>query len=99
MELGAFSISLNVKDINASKAFYEHLGFKVFAGDLNKNYLIMKNGDAIVGLFHGMFQGNILTFNPGWDQNANNLDKFDDVREIQKELKSKGISLTSEADE
>jgi catechol 2,3-dioxygenase-like lactoylglutathione lyase family enzyme len=99
MKLGAFSISLNVKDINTSKEFYETLGFSVFGGDLKMNYLIMKNGDSLVGLFQGMFESNILTFNPGWDQGANTLDSYDDVRTIQKELKGKNISLISEADE
>ena len=99
MKLGAFSISLSVKDLNASKQFYENLGFAVFAGGMQQNYLIMKNGNALVGLFQGMFQGNILTFNPGWDENAKNLEQFDDVREIQKQLKSKNITLASEADE
>ncbi len=99
MKLGAFSVSLNVKDINASKQFYENLGFTVFAGSMEKKYLIMKNENALIGLFQGMFQGNILTFNPGWDENAKNIEKFDDVREIQRQLKSKGIKLTTEADE
>lgn len=99
MELGAFSISLSVKDITVSKTFYENLGFTVFAGDLEKNYLIMKNGNALVGLFHGMFENNILTFNPGWDENAKTLDTFTDVRQIQQHLKSKNIALQSEADE
>ena len=99
MKLGAFSASLSVKDINASKQFYENLGFRAFAGDLAKNYLIMKNGNALIGLFQGMFEGNILTFNPGWDENASNLETFEDVREIQRELKGKGIQLTTEADE
>lgn len=98
MKLGAFSVSLNVKDINVSKEFYENLGFKVFAGDLKKNYLIMKNENSLIGLFQGMFEKNILTFNPGWDENAQNLEKFDDVREIQQELKNKNIKLTTEAD-
>jgi catechol 2,3-dioxygenase-like lactoylglutathione lyase family enzyme len=98
MKLGAFSVSLNVKDINASKQFYENLGFTVLAGDMEKNYLIMKNENSLIGLFHGMFEGNILTFNPGWDENAQNIEKFDDVREIQQKLKSKGIKLTTEAD-
>ena len=97
MKLGAFSVSLNVRDINVSKQFYENLGFTVFAGDLNKNYLIMKNETSLIGLFHGMFENNILTFNPGWDQNANKLDKFDDVRDIQKQLKSKNIKLVNES--
>jgi len=99
MKLGAFSISLNVKDINVSKQFYENLGFSVFAGDIKMNYLIMKNENALIGLFHGMFQNNILTFNPGWDENAANIEKFDDVREIQSQLKSKGIKIDTEADE
>ncbi|QDO92792.1 VOC family protein [Formosa sediminum] len=99
MSLGAFSISLNVQDIAISKQFYETLGFVVFAGDPEKNYLIMKNGETLIGLFQGMFDKNILTFNPGWDQNANTLEDFIDVRDIQKELKSKGITLSSEVDE
>ncbi|TGV01778.1 VOC family protein [Flavivirga rizhaonensis] len=99
MTLGAFSVSLSVKDINVSKVFYENLGFKVFAGDLERNYLIMKNGNALVGLFQGMFENNILTFNPGWDENANKLDEFTDVRDIQKHLKSKNIKFENEADE
>ena len=99
MKLGAFSISLNVDDIKASKEFYENIGFKVFAGDINKNYLIMKNENSLIGLFQGMFEANILTFNPGWDENANNLESFDDIREIQKYLKQNHISLITEADE
>lgn len=99
MKLGAFSVSLTVKDISASKEFYEKLGFTVFGGDLEQNWLIMKNENAIIGLFQGMFDSNILTFNPGWDQNANALEQFDDVRIIQKELKEKGIQLQTEADE
>lgn len=99
MKLGAFSISLNVKDIHVSKQFYENLGFSVFAGDIEKNYLIMKNGNALVGLFQGMFEKNILTFNPGWDENAKNIESFDDVRTIQQQLKEKGIDLSREADE
>jgi catechol 2,3-dioxygenase-like lactoylglutathione lyase family enzyme len=99
MKLGAFSISLSVKDLQTSKAFYENLGFSVFAGDLAKNYLIMKNGNALVGLFQGMFTGNLLTFNPGWDENAQSLESFDDVREIQKHLKRKNVDLLTEADE
>jgi len=99
MKLGAFSVSLAVKDIQQSKAFYEHLGFTVFAGDLEKNYLIMKNEHALIGLFQGMFENNILTFNPGWDMDAKPLDNFKDVREIQKTLKEKGIALESTADE
>ena len=99
MTLGAFSVSLSVKDIHASKSFYETLGFSVYAGDIERNYLIMKNGETIIGLFQGMFEQNILTFNPGWDQSANALDTFDDVRDIQKHLKSNNISLINEADE
>ena len=99
MKLGAFSVSLNVKDINASKAFYENLGFTVFSGDLKMNYLIMKNGNSLIGLFQGMFESNILTFNPGWDENAKLLESFDDVRAIQKVLKDKGLDLNTEADE
>ncbi len=96
MKLGAFSVSLSVKDINASKQFYENLGFKVFAGDIEKNYLIMKNEETLIGLFQGMFENNILTFNPGWDSNAKSLDKFDDVRDIQKQLKKNKLKLESE---
>ncbi len=99
MKLGAFSVSLNVKDLSISKQFYEGLGFTVFAGGLQMNYLIMKNGNSLIGLFHGMFENNILTFNPGWDENANKVEPFDDVREIQKHLKSKGIKIQNEADE
>lgn len=99
MKLGVFSISLNVKDLTVSKAFYENLGFNVFGGDLKMNYLIMKNESTIIGLFQGMFEKNILTFNPGWDENAQKLDSFIDVRDIQKSLKSKGIKLEVEADE
>ena len=99
MELGAFSISLNVKDIQTSKSFYEDLGFEVFGGDLSQNWLIMKNKSCIIGLFQGMFDKNILTFNPGWDQNASELDSFTDVRDLQRELKAKGIKLQTEADE
>lgn len=99
MKLGAFSISLSVKDLNVSKEFYEGMGFTVFAGSMKQNYLIMKNENALVGLFQGMFQGNILTFNPGWDENAKNIEKFDDVREIQRQLKGKGVKLSTEADD
>jgi catechol 2,3-dioxygenase-like lactoylglutathione lyase family enzyme len=99
MQLGAFSISLSVKDLDASKGFYEALGFTAFAGDAAKHYLIMKNGNALIGLFQGMFENNILTFNPGWDENAHALAQFDDVRAIQRELKAKGIALATEADE
>jgi catechol 2,3-dioxygenase-like lactoylglutathione lyase family enzyme len=99
MSLGAFSISLSVKDLVRSKKFYEELGFESFAGDTKSNYLIMKRGNALIGLFHGMFDGNIMTFNPGWDENAQNLSEFEDVRAIQKRLKTSGIILESEADE
>ncbi len=98
MKLGAFSISLSVKNLQASKEFYETLGFSVFAGSDEMNYMIMKNGDTLIGLFHEMFEKNILTFNPGWDQDAKTLDSFDDVRAIQAHLKSKGIPLAQEAD-
>ena len=98
MKLGAFSISLSVKDLNASKTFYEQLGFTVLGGSLEKRYLILKNEDALIGLFQGMFQGNILTFNPGWDQSAGIVEPFDDVRSIQEHLKQQEISLISEAD-
>ena len=98
MKLGAFSVSLNVKDIHASKTFYETLGFSIFGGNIKSNYLIMKNGDSIIGLFQGMFENNILTFNPGWDQNANTLEAFDNVITIQEHLKTKAIKLEKEAD-
>lgn len=99
MKLGAFSISLSVKDIHASKQFYENLGFTVFGGDISQNWLILKNDHTIIGLFQGMFENNIITFNPGWDQNAQPVDPFDDVRDIQRHLRSKGIEMISEADE
>ncbi|NQX85262.1 MAG: VOC family protein [Flavobacteriaceae bacterium] len=98
MKLGAFSISLSVKDIHISKTFYENLGFKVFAGEIEKNYLIMKNESTIIGLFQGMFEKNIINFNPGWDADANKLSNFEDVRAIQEHLKSKGITPIKEAD-
>jgi catechol 2,3-dioxygenase-like lactoylglutathione lyase family enzyme len=99
MKLGAFSNSLAVKDIKKSKAFYEKLGFSVFAGELEKNYLIMKNGNALIGLFQGMFENNIMTFNPGWNEDATHLNDFDDVRKIQNHLKKEGVKLESEVDE
>ena len=99
MELGAFSISLTVKDILASRAFYEKFGFEVFMGDISQNWLIMKNGDTVIGLFQGMFDKNMLTFNPGWDSNAQKLDTFTDVRELQRQLKERGVEFMSEADE
>lgn len=98
MKLGAFSMSLSVKDLVVSREFYENLGFQVFAGSLEHNYLIMKNENALIGLFQGMFQGNILTFNPGWDENAKNVENFMDIRDIQKHLKSKDVTLVTEAD-
>ncbi len=96
MKLGAFSISLAVKDITKSNEFYESLGLSKLGGNIDQKYLIMKNGNAIIGLFEGMFDNNIITFNPGWDENAQNLESFDDVREIQNHLKNCGIQLTSE---
>jgi len=99
MELGAFSISLAVKDIRASKAFYEKLGFKVFMGDISQSWLILKNGEHAIGLFQGMFERNTLTFNPGWDSDAQKLDSFTDVRRLQNQLKAQGVELLSEADE
>ncbi|TWT27049.1 VOC family protein [Planomicrobium sp. CPCC 101110] len=99
MQLGAFSVSLNVKDIHASKAFYEKLGFEVFGGDVDQPWLIMKNGETIIGLFQGMFEKNTLTFNPGWDQNGQNLEGFTDIRDLQKKLKKEGIGFSGEADE
>lgn len=99
MKLGVFSISLSVKDLNASKAFYEKLGFSVFGGAMDNHYLIMKNGDTLIGLFEGMFEDNTLTFNPGWDSNATTLEDFEDVRVIQKEIKNQGLKLEKEADE
>ena len=100
MKLGAFSISLNVKDIEASKAFYEKLGFKEFGGELSQKWLILKNDDNhIIGLFEGMIEKNTLTFNPGWDQDANNLDEFVDIREIHNILKSNGLTLSNEIGE
>jgi lactoylglutathione lyase len=99
MELGAFSISLAVKDLEVSKRFYERLGFRFFAGDLSRKYLILKNGDATIGLFQGMFEKNILTFNPGWDNNAQKKAAFTDVREIQRQLKAQGVQIATQADE
>ncbi len=97
MKLGAFSISLSVKDLAASRSFYEKLGFSVFAGSDAQRYLILKNGDALVGLFQGMFEGNILTFNPGWDQSAQMVPDFDDVREINRQVKLAGIATLQES--
>lgn len=99
MNLGAFSISLAVKDLAASRAFYEKFGFRPFAGNASQNWLILKNGDHVIGLFQGMFEKNILTFNPGWDGNAQPLSSFTDIRELQRELKSQGVEFQQEADE
>lgn len=99
MQLGAFSVSLAVKDIHASKAFYEKLGFSAFGGDVAQNWLILKNGDTVIGLFQGMFERNLLTFNPGWDGNAHKLVAFTDVRELQRRLKSQEVGFAVEADE
>jgi catechol 2,3-dioxygenase-like lactoylglutathione lyase family enzyme len=99
MKLGAFSISLAVKNIEASRAFYEKFGFKVFGGDASQNWLILKNGDHAIGLFQGMFEKNTLTFNPGWDSNASKLDTFTDIRALQRQLKAQGVQLMTEADE
>ena len=99
MKLGAFSISLAVKDLEASRKFYQKFGFEDFAGDPSQNWLILKNGDHVIGLFQGMFEKNILTFNPGWDQNAQKLASFTDVRELQRQLKAQGVELQQEADE
>ncbi|KAB2336296.1 VOC family protein [Cytobacillus depressus] len=97
MSIGAFSVSLTVKDIKASKSFYEKLGFHVFGGNIDQNWLIMKNEDAVIGLFQGMFEKNILTFNPGWDNNAEEINPFKDVRVLQEELREKGINFIQEA--
>jgi catechol 2,3-dioxygenase-like lactoylglutathione lyase family enzyme len=99
MQLGNFSISLAVKDLEASRQFYDKFGFKVFGGDAARNWLILKNGDHVVGLFQGMFEKNILTFNPGWDSDARQLENFVDVREIQRQLKARGVEFLQEADE
>ena len=99
MELGSFSLSIAVKDLEASRDFYAKLGFEVNGGDAEQKWLIMRNGDNVLGLFQGMFEENIMTFNPGWDQSANDLDSFTDVREIQRELKNQGINLSSETDD
>lgn len=99
MKLGAFSISLNVKDIAVSKAFYAKLGFEPFGGDEAQSWLILRNGETVIGLFGGLLPGNTLTFNPGWDQNIQELEAFDDVRDIQKQLKTDGTAFVSEADE
>jgi predicted enzyme related to lactoylglutathione lyase len=99
MKLGAFCLSLAVKDLEASKQFYEKLGFVQRSGDQAQNWLVMKNGDHIIGLFQGMFEKNMLTFNPGWNQEREQLGEFTDVREIQRQLKEKGVAFTAEADE
>ncbi len=99
MQLGAFSISLNVKDIAASKSFYGKLGFEPFGGDKEQGWLMLRNGETVIGLFGGFIEANTLTFNPGWDQNARNLDDFEDIRDIQKRLKADGMAFVSEADE
>jgi catechol 2,3-dioxygenase-like lactoylglutathione lyase family enzyme len=99
MKLGAFSVSLAVKDIETSKNFYEKLGFEIFGGNAAENWLIMKNGVSVIGLFQGMFEKNILTFNPGWDQNANQLESFTDIRDLQRQLKEKGVDLESGVEE
>jgi predicted enzyme related to lactoylglutathione lyase len=99
VDLGNFSVSLAVKDIAAAKLFYEKLGFNVFGGDQSQNWLILKNGDVVIGLFQGMFEKNILTFNPGWNSDAQPLSEFTDVRELQRQLKAQGVAMVSEADE
>jgi catechol 2,3-dioxygenase-like lactoylglutathione lyase family enzyme len=99
MDLGSFSVSLAVKDLAASRAFYEGLGFTAFHGEAEQGWLILQNGDAVIGLFQNMFEKNILTFNPGWDQNAQPVDPFTDIREIQRQLKAAGVAFAQEADE
>ncbi len=99
MKLGVFSLSLAVRDIEASRTFYEAFGFTVFCGNAAQNWLILKNGEHVIGLFKGMFEKNMLTFNPGWDSNAQPVDGFTDIRELQRRVKAKGIVLTTEADE
>lgn len=99
MDLGAFSVSLAVKDLPASRAFYEALGFEAFHGDAAQGWLILKNGQHVIGLFQGMFERNILTFNPGWDSNAQPVDSFTDVRDLQRQLKAAGLAFAMEADE
>ena len=99
MELGAFSISLSVRNIEKSRTFYEKFGFKVIGGDASQNWLILKNGSHVIGLFQGMFEKNMLTFNPGWDSNANKLDTFTDIRDLQRQLKAQDVNLVTEADE
>ncbi|MFJ3960737.1 VOC family protein [Streptomyces sp. NPDC090036] len=99
MDLGAFSVSLTVRDLDASKAFYENLGFTVFGGNPEQKWLILKNGDVVIGLFVGMFERNMLTFNPGWDANASALESFTDIRDVQRRLKARGVELLTEVDE
>ena len=99
MELGAFSVSLNVADIKKSKEFYEKLGFEAFFDSSDQGWCMLKNGSTVIGLFGGFIEKNTLTFNPGWDQNAQNVDEFEDVRDIQKRLKADGVTFVSEADE
>ena len=99
VDLGAFSVSLAVNDIDASRRFYEKLGFVAFMGDITQNWLILRNGDHVIGLFQGMFEKNLLTFNPGWDRDANPLGSFTDVREVQRRLKAQGVEFLTEVDE
>lgn len=99
MQLGCFSVSLAVKDIHASRAFYEKLAFSVYAGNADHGWLILKNGDHNIGIFQGMFEKNILTFNPGWDQHAKDVDPFTDLRELQRQLKAQGVQIVKEVDE
>ena len=99
MNLGAFSLSLSVKDIAASKDFYGKLGFEPIGGDIDQNWLILRNGDHVIGLFQGMFERNVLTFNPGWDQQCGETESFTDVRQIQRELKARGLTLVREVDD
>ncbi|MFG2990463.1 VOC family protein [Streptomyces sp. NPDC048257] len=99
MDLGAFSVSLTVRDLDASKAFYENLGFAVFGGNPEQKWLILKNGDVVIGLFVGMFEKNMLTFNPGWDANASALGSFTDIRDVQRQLKARGVEFLTEVDE
>jgi lactoylglutathione lyase len=99
MDIGAFTMSLTVQDLASSRAFYEKLGFTIVGGDASQNWLVMKNGDHKIGLFQGMFEKNMLTFIPGWDSNGQPLDTFTDVRELQRQLKAKGVEFVSEADE
>ncbi|MFG2483975.1 VOC family protein [Streptomyces virginiae] len=99
MDLGAFSVSLTVRDLDASRAFYENLGFAAFGGNPEQGWLILKNGDVVIGLFVGMFEKNMLTFNPGWDSGASALDSFTDIREMQRQLKARGVEFLTEVDE